>query len=61
MVLGYAGWVTLPAALIFAILAAFVGVVLARTIRMIRSEPAQSHIALGPFLALGSALALAVS
>lgn len=61
MVLGYAGWATLPAALIFTILTAFVGVALARMIRIIRSEPAQSHIALGPFLALGSVLALAVS
>lgn len=61
MVLGYAGWSTLPAALIFTILTAFVGVALARMIRIIRSEPAQSHVALGPFLALGSVLALAVS
>lgn len=61
MVLGYVGWTSLAAALVFSILTAFVGVVVVRVLRAIRSEPARSHIALGPYLALGTALTLVAS
>lgn len=61
MVLGYVGWTSLGAALVFSILTAFVGVIVVRVLRAIRSEPARSHIALGPYLALGTALTLVAS
>jgi leader peptidase (prepilin peptidase)/N-methyltransferase len=61
MVLGYVSWTALPAALVFSILTAFVGVIVARVLRAIRSEPARSHIALGPYLVLGTALAFVAS
>ncbi|MCZ4277773.1 hypothetical protein [Rhodococcoides yunnanense] len=61
MVLGYVGWTALPAALVFSTLAAFAGVVVVRVLRAIRSQPARSHIALGPYLVLGTALTLVAS